>query len=38
MTWLEVFYLLIDKIYENELLMNRYSDKYIQYKNFGIRN
>ncbi len=38
MTWLEVFYLLIDKIYENELLMNRYSDKYIQYKNLGIRN
>ena len=22
MTWLEVFYLSIDKIYENELLMN----------------
>ena len=38
MTWLEVFYLLIDKIYENELLMNRYSDKYIQYKNLRIRN
>ena len=38
MTWLEVFYLLIDKIYENELLMNRYSDKYIKYKNFEIRN
>ena len=38
MTWLEVFYLFIDKIYENELLMNRYSDKYIQYKNLGIRN
>lgn len=38
MTWLEVFYLLIDKIYENELLMNQYSDKYIQYKNLRIRN
>ncbi len=38
MTWLEVFYLLIDTIYENELLMDQYSDKYIQYKNLGIRN
>ena len=38
MTWLEVFYLLIDEIYNRELLMNRYSDKYIQYKNLGIRN
>ena len=38
MTWLEVFYLFIDKIYERELLMNQYSDKYIQYKNLRIRN
>ena len=38
MTWYELFNLLIDEIYNRELLMNRYSDKYIKYKNFGIRN
>ena len=38
MTWYELFNLLIDEIYNRELLMNRYSDKNIKYKNFRIRN